>query len=59
MVPEPSYYIKDVSQILGIEKSAIYRLIKNKKLETNKCRPITVRKTHLQSFVLDKAPKAS
>ena len=58
MLQEPSYYIREVEEILGIEKSALYRLIKQNKLKTNNCRPITCRKSHLQSFVLDKAPKA-
>jgi len=53
-----TYSIREVSEIVGIERSAIYRLIKNKKIIPNITKPIRVGKINLQKYVLQKAPKA-
>jgi predicted DNA-binding transcriptional regulator AlpA len=53
-----TFSVREVSEIIGVERSAIYRLIKNRKLIPNITRPIRIAKTNLQTFVLKKAPKA-
>ena len=58
MQPEVSYSVPEAEKILGIEKSAIYKKIREGELQHNKCRPIRIRKSYLQSFVLQKAPHA-
>jgi len=53
-----TFSVREVSEIIGVERSAIYRLIKNRKLIPNITRPIRIAKANLQTFVLKKAPKA-
>ena len=53
-----SFSVREVSEIIGVERSAIYRLIKNRKLIPNVIKPIRIGKVNLQSFVLKRAPKA-
>jgi excisionase family DNA binding protein len=52
------FTISEISEIIGVERSAVYRLIKNNKINASLGSPIKVSKKQLQNYVLKKAPKA-
>ena len=52
------FTITEISKIIGVERSAVYRLIKNNKIIPSFGKPIKVSKAQLQKYVLQKAPHA-
>ena len=56
---EPTYSIRDCQDILGKEKSTLYRMIHNNILPTLDVSPIRVTKSQLRSAMLCLAPRSS
>ena len=52
---EPTYSIADAQDILGREKSTLYRMINKKILPTLPVSPIRVTRAHLRSAMLNLA----
>ena len=59
IIDEPTYSIADAQDILGKDKSTIYRMINKHILPTLEVRPLRVTRGQLRSAMLNIAPKAS
>ena len=55
---EPTYTVTQTAKILGVDRSTIYRMIRDNKLDTGLSKPIRIKQKALQVYALDKAPLA-
>ena len=56
---EPTYSVTETAKIIGVDRSTVYRLIRDNKIETTYEKPIRIKTTDIQSYILTIAPKAS
>jgi|TARA_R100001163_G_C5064992_1_gene202774 hypothetical protein len=55
---EKSYTVPQVEKILGLEKSVIYRKIREGEINCTDNKPISIKRSSLCSYVLERAPHA-
>jgi excisionase family DNA binding protein len=58
-INEPTYSVTETAKIIGVDRSTVYRLINDHKIKTIHGRPIRIKTTDIQSYILTIAPKAS
>ena len=56
---EPTYSVTETAKIIGVDRSTIYRLIRDKQIETTYDSPIKIKQNDIKIYILTKAPKAS
>ena len=56
---EPAYSVSETAKIIGVDRSTIYRLIRDKQIETTYDSPIKIKQNDIKIYILTKAPKAS
>ena len=56
---EPTYSVSETAKIIGVDRSTIYRLIRDKQIETTYDSPIRIKLNKIKIYMLTKAPKAS
>ena len=55
---QPTFTVTETAKILGVDRSTIYRMIRDNKLDTGLSKPIRIKQKALQIYALDKAPLA-
>ncbi len=58
-INEPTYFVTETAKIIGVDRSTVYRLIKDHKIRATHGRPIRIKTTNIQSYILSIAPQAS
>ena len=53
---QPTSTVTETAKILGVDRSTIYRMIRDNKLDTGLSKPIRIKQKALQIYALDKAP---
>ena len=49
---EPAYSVSETAKIIGVDRSTIYRLIRDKQIETTYDSPIKIKQNDIKIYIL-------